>query len=292
MRLLGIGDNVVDCYPELGRMFPGGNAVNVAVAACRAGVKAAYLGAVGDDEAGRTILHALQAEGVSIDRVRVVRGHNARAWVRLRQGERVFIGSDPGVARITLSPADLDYAATFSVIHTGACSFLEDQLADLARTGRMLSFDFSTRREPAYLDGVVPFVDIAWFSASDLDDTTALDLLQATTAGGSRLAVATRGSADILIHDGRRTWRQPAITDVPVIDSLGAGDAFIGRLLVGLGRGEDRAVSLRAAAEAAAIACASHGAFGYGALMRARPPAIRSEVTPAQPVAKRIDHGH
>ena len=137
----------------------------------------------------------------------------------------------------------------------------------------------------------MPFVDIAWFSASDLDDTTTLDLLQATTAGGSRLALATRGSADIFLHDGRRTWRQPVITDGPVIDSLGAGDAFIGRLLVGLGRGEDHAVSLRAAAEAAAIACASHGAFGYDAPMRARPLAIRSEETPAQPIAKRMDHG-
>ncbi|MCX6655922.1 MAG: fructoselysine 6-kinase, partial [Candidatus Bathyarchaeota archaeon] len=31
MKLLAVGDNCVDNYTELGRRFPGGNALNVAV---------------------------------------------------------------------------------------------------------------------------------------------------------------------------------------------------------------------------------------------------------------------
>ena len=31
VSILGFGDNVVDCYEHLGVMYPGGNAVNVAV---------------------------------------------------------------------------------------------------------------------------------------------------------------------------------------------------------------------------------------------------------------------
>ena len=49
IRLLTVGDNVVDCYPDLGTMFPGGNTVNVAVHAQRNGAEAAYLGALGTD---------------------------------------------------------------------------------------------------------------------------------------------------------------------------------------------------------------------------------------------------
>ncbi len=51
MRLVAVGDNVVDCYPRLGLMFPGGNALGVAVHGRRSGAQAAYVGAVGDDAA-------------------------------------------------------------------------------------------------------------------------------------------------------------------------------------------------------------------------------------------------
>ena len=63
-HLLAVGDNVVDCYPDLGVMFPGGNAVNVAVHARRAGASSAYLGAVGTDPAGDLVRGSLVAEGV------------------------------------------------------------------------------------------------------------------------------------------------------------------------------------------------------------------------------------
>jgi fructoselysine 6-kinase len=49
-----------------------------------------------------------------------------------------------------------------------------------------------------------------------------------------------------------------------VIDSLGAGDSFIGRALLGLIRGEPARVLLAAGARAAARTCSAWGAYGYG----------------------------
>ncbi len=66
MRLLGAGDNVVDRYRDLGLMYPGGNALNVAVAAARGGAAAAYVGAVGTDRAGDVVLAGLRAEGIDV----------------------------------------------------------------------------------------------------------------------------------------------------------------------------------------------------------------------------------
>ena len=57
-RIATVGDNVVDCYPDLGVMYPGGNTVNVAVHARRLGARAAYLGALGTDTAGRVLTAA------------------------------------------------------------------------------------------------------------------------------------------------------------------------------------------------------------------------------------------
>ncbi len=262
MRLLCAGDNVVDRYHDLGLMFPGGNALNVAVAAVRAGAEASYLGAVGTDRAGEVVLAALRAEGVDISRVRVVPGPNAYADVTLVEGDRVFLGSDIGVSRFVLGPDDLAWAGTFDLVHTGDCSMVEDQVAELARVAPV-SFDFSIQRDPAYVEPLLPHLAIACFSASDLDEEATLDLLANTVARGPRFALATRGTAPALLHDGRRTWHQ-AVVSTSVVDTLGAGDSFIGRFLVGAVDVEDPAVTLQAAAYAAALTCGSYGAFGHG----------------------------
>jgi sugar/nucleoside kinase (ribokinase family) len=261
MRLLGVGDNVMDRYRDVGLVFPGGNAVNVAVAAQRAGAEAAYLGALGDDRAGKVILAALRAEGVATDRVRIVNGPTAFADVTLVEGDRVFVGSEVGVSRFRLDEADLAYAATFDLVHTGDCSMLETQVADLAIRAEV-SFDFSTHREPTYLDPLLGHVRIACFSASELAEDEALAFLTSAVERGPRLALATRGTAPALLSDGRRTWRQPVMPG-QVVDTLGAGDSFIGRFLVGVIEGEDPAVALEAAVGAAAVTCTSYGAFGY-----------------------------
>jgi sugar/nucleoside kinase (ribokinase family) len=262
MRVLGAGDNVVDRYHDLGRMFPGGNALNVAVAAARAGAQAAYLGAVGADRAGDVVLGGLRAEGVDTSRVRVVEGPNAFADVTLVEGDRVFIGADVGVSRFRLDADDLAYARTFDLVHTGDCSMLEDQVIELAAVTRV-AFDFSVHHDPTYVGPILPHIEIACFSATGLDDETAVGLLADAVARGPRLALATRGAAPALLHDGRRAWRQ-VVVPTTIVDTLGAGDSFIGRFLVGVVAGGILAVILEAAANAAAATCGHYGAFGHG----------------------------
>jgi fructose-1-phosphate kinase PfkB-like protein len=49
-----------------------------------------------------------------------------------------------------------------------------------------------------------------------------------------------------------------------VVDTLGAGDSFIGRALYGLIRGEPMPELLAASARAAARTCTAWGAYGHG----------------------------
>ena len=44
IRVLGLGDNVVDKYMHIKTMYPGGNALNIAVLAKLSGVEAGYFG--------------------------------------------------------------------------------------------------------------------------------------------------------------------------------------------------------------------------------------------------------
>lgn len=60
MKVLGIGDNVVDKYVHQRTMYPGGNALNFSVFAKGEGADAAFLGVFGDDDEARLVENTLQ----------------------------------------------------------------------------------------------------------------------------------------------------------------------------------------------------------------------------------------
>jgi fructoselysine 6-kinase len=266
-QLLAVGDNVVDCYPDLGVMFPGGNTVNVAVHARRVGASSAYLGAVGTDAAGAVVRGSLVAEGVDTSLTRVVEGTNAYAMVRVIEGNRVFEHGDVGVSRFRVTDTDLARAASADVVHTGECSMLEEDLPRLAEAARLLSFDFSERPWP-YVEQYAPLVSVAVLSAASVDEDPVL-LAQRVAALGPRVVAVTQGPGGATLLVDGHVSRAPAGSG-PIVDTLGAGDAFIARFLVGLARNEDLEVLLPAATSYATESCAEHGAFGHQAQL---PPA-------------------
>ena len=261
VTLLTVGDNVVDRYLELGVLYPGGNAVNVAVHGRRCGAGAAYIGAVGTDVAGRAVLDALVAEGVDTSMLRVVEGPNAYADVRIVDGNRVFEHGDPGVSRFRLTPADFAAVAAATVVHTGECSMVEDQLADLSAAAPRLSFDFSERPDD-YVAQYAPLVDIAIRSlpSSTVDD--AVREARRIQALGPGLVAVTMGAGGAVALHGKQVVHAPAPATA-VVDTLGAGDAFIGRLLGGLIAEAPLEALLGAATAYASSTCATFGAFGY-----------------------------
>jgi fructoselysine 6-kinase len=268
MSLVAIGDNVVDRYVDMGMEFPGGNCVNVAVHTARSGSRTAYVGVVGDDEAGALTRAALKAEGVDDSRLRTRPGPTARADVRHLGGERRFGSSDKGVSLFDLTPGDLEFVSRFDLAHSSYCSGLESALPEVAARVR-LSFDFDDRTG-SYAERLLPHVWVATFSAAHLSRAEAEDLLRWAAARGPAHVFATRGADGAMAFDGAELHTAPA-EPLEARDSLGAGDAFIGRALHGLLAGEPSAVLLREAVASGGSACTTLGGFGHGRPMLDRP---------------------
>jgi fructoselysine 6-kinase len=265
VHLIGIGDNSADLYLHLGLMFPGGNAINVAALARRYGHPASYLGWLGDDAGGRHVLAALREEGVDTSRCRVVAGPTASSRISLVDGERVFGGFDPGVTtQIALADEDLDFVRQHDVAHTSIYSYIERDLPRLRAAARQLSFDFSQDPPRAYLAEILPQTTIAFMSCPGQPREDAEALLRWAHAQGPALVVLTRGPGGALAYDGRRVYAQ-GVVEAEIVDTLGAGDAFIARFLVEHLGGETIAAALAAAAESAATTCGYYGGFGHGA---------------------------
>lgn len=275
MKVIGIGDNVVDDYAHMRTMFPGGNALNFSVYASMLGCESAYLGVFGSDDAAEHVQRTLARTGVDTSHCRCADGPNGRAILTIEDGERVFVSSNRGGVSKSIPMAfifdDLDYLQTFSIMHTSAYSYLDDHLARMHSLNPLLSYDFSDDFDAEHALPLCRHVDIGFFSCAEWAETATVVLLEKAVGRGCTLAVATRGPHEAILFDGQSWYRQAPHTVTP-IDTLGAGDAFISGFLVSYvggttGAGVQQASliedSLETAASFAAEICQVRGAFGH-----------------------------
>ena len=286
MRLIGIGDNVCDVYLHLAEMFPGGQALNVAVFAKMQGIDSAYLGVFGDDEVAEHIKNTLSEFGVDTSHCRHVHGENGYALVTLIDGDRVFLGSNKGgVGRdfpLVLDDNDIEYIRQFSVVHTTNNSFFDDQLSVLYEAGIPISYDFSDQwiEHREWAEKVAKYCTFGFMSLPhNAKENEILSYCEKMHACGCRNIVATNGSKGAYFYDGKNLWFQPSHL-VKAIDTLGAGDSFATTVLVNYynsleadpdAMAGDPAYyetevkkALEAAAEFSSHVCLSKGAFDHG----------------------------
>ena len=263
LKIAAMGDNVVDCYLSLGRMFPGGNCLNVSVFARRFGAASAYIGPVGQDRAGDIIRRALEDEGVDVSRLRQIDGPTAYCVIGHRDADRIFLSSDLGVSLFEPSEQDLEFLRGFSAVHIGQSSGLDRHVADAARR-TLVSYDFSTRRDPGHRRSVAPHCFLASVSGGDLEPQEQFAIGTELLELGATWVLVTCGRQGAMLANATDRFTVAA-KPVEVVDTLGAGDTFIARTLCGLLAGEAPDRLLEAAADAAAETCGYFGAVGHGA---------------------------
>lgn len=236
----------------------GGPAATAATVLARHGWPVAFAGVVGDDDAGRRIHRGLQDEGVDVDLLHVVPG--------AASGTSVVVASTSARTRaiVTHLPPelpDLDEAlvarcrdATYvHVDHVGAAAVLRAR-SEGRLDGALVSFDEGNATD-VELDGVDLYVP----SAHRLEERVGQRgdaALEAALAAGPAQVVATRGAdgCRVATADGLRV-DVPALGDVPVRSTLGAGDVFHGGLLSGLLQGLSLVDAARFATATAALSC-------------------------------------
>ncbi|MDO5132818.1 MAG: PfkB family carbohydrate kinase [Eubacteriales bacterium] len=286
MRLIGIGDNVCDVYFHLAEMFPGGQALNVAVFAKTLGAESAYMGVFGDDEAAEHNQKTLAELEVDCSHCRREHAANAFACVTLVNGERVFFASNLGGASkkypLLLNDDDIAYIRQFSVAHTSNNSFFDGQIPVLYETGVPISYDFSDQwiNDREWAEGLAKFCTFGFMSLPDqVAKDEILPCCEKMHACGCKYIVATNGSRGAYFYDGRNFWFQQSHL-VPAIDTLGAGDSYAASFLVHFYNSTESdpeamandplyyetAVKkgLEAAAECSSRVCLNTGAFNHG----------------------------
>lgn len=263
-RIPGMPDRDGFVMADSFNLFPGGSGANIATSLARLGRRAGFLGVLGDDETGKTLMDDFLACGVDTRGILVQQNaRSAGCFIAVTpQGERMMIGLG-GVALIEnpggINPAWL--TACKALLISDAFMDVACHSASAVRAGGGKVFlNPGGWMVASGLDGLKPLLagaDILilnrWEAArltgcDRLED--ALNVLQHTGPG---IIIITRGIEGVLLSIFNQVTPIPSIPVRGILDTTGAGDVFIGALICGHLEGMDWEAAARLGLAAAAI---------------------------------------
>jgi fructokinase len=233
--------------------FAGGAPANVAVAVARLGGRARFAGMLAHDRFGDFLLHSLQQAGVdTIDVARTGEANTALAFVTLdSRGERSFSFYRPPSADLlfraehfraqTFDNTAAFHACSNSLTDPGLAAATLEGMQRARQAGALVSFDLNLRpalwprgSEPRNVVWpALQLADVVKLSAEEFD-WLATDgeqaLLDRLWSGSARFLVVTDGASPLRWYNPDAEGELPCYS-VPMVDSTGAGDAFVGGLL-------------------------------------------------------------
>jgi fructokinase len=267
LDVCALGEMLIDFTPAgisasgnlLFERNPGGAPANVLAAVTRLGGTGAFLGEVGDDSFGRYLRQVLEDNGISSRGLRFAKDADTTlAFVTLEPtGDRDFSFYRRPGADTRLSPDDLDLASIDDarIFHFGSLSMTHEpaRSATLAAAshakaaGRLVSYDPNWRpplwespeKARAGMELGLPFADILKISEVELEFLTGeTDLDRGSSKlfqAGMQLLLVTLGARGCYYRSPKGAGRLDTY-DTRVVDTTGAGDAFLGGLLYRVAR--------------------------------------------------------
>jgi len=281
--VVGVGLNATDTmivvphFPAYGGKAPftreflsvGGQVASAMVTCARLGLRAKYIGTVGDDERGRVQLESLRDSGVNIDHVQQrVDCPNQSAYIIIDQatGERTVFWSRPDCLRISPAQIEDTQITCARLLHIdGHDTPAVEYAAHIARThGIPVTVDVDTIYSG--FDRVLPLVDYLIASSEFPARWTGIEdpldaLATIQEKFGMRVAAMTLGAqGSLALADGVFHY-SPAFV-VNCVDTTGAGDVFHGAFCYSVLQKMPLAEALEFSNAMAALNCMALGARG------------------------------
>ena len=244
--------------------FHGGKGSNQAVAAARAGGKVSLIAAIGDDDAGQAARALWATEHIDAQAVQMLGSPTGAATILLDAAGENQIIITPGANAALALPAGFSPPGDIAV----ALAQLETPQAATAALFRALP-------KAHRILNVAPAAPITpeLLAATDmlvLNETEAAILAQREAeAAGLAMSLATETMREVILTAGAAGafWARPdgvmihaASPRVSVVDTTGAGDAFLGALAAFMAEEKRPEKTLQFAVTAGALACTQHGA--------------------------------
>ena len=231
----------------------GGKGLNQAVACARMGARTAFIGCVGNDSAGIMLRDLLNSEGIDTSQIVTVDVPTGRAFITVdASGENTIVivagaNAHVGDTAITIPSSKVLLAQ------------LEIPLDVVTRVFAKAQNAITVLNPAPAAEIPIELLSLCDYVVPNETESAALGGTQFLLGAGVKTVVTTLGERGAEISNATSTT---AATPYPVnaIDTVGAGDAFVGALCAELARGETIEHAARIASIAGALAATVHGA--------------------------------
>jgi fructokinase len=277
MDIISLGEILIDMFPvEIGRKIadvsafypkPGGACANVAVAVARLGKKSAFIGKVGEDAFGYSLINTLKQNGVETRGMRVdEKNRTSLVFIAMpdeNSAEFIFY-RNPG-ADLCLKTEELDLSLFdgAKAFHCGSLSLVDEparsaqfSAVEVAqKNGAIISFDVNHRpilwndkkNALKQISKMISLTDILKVNENELVLLTGLsDPLEGGAQlihRGVKLVAITLGVKGSYYYSPKYKGYVPPFP-IKTVDAIGCGDAFIAGLLSFLVNVSDKNINI------------------------------------------------
>ena len=214
----------------------GGGATNASVTFARQGLKAVFMGTIGQDPAGRAVLETLDHEGVDTSLVSYSHKYNTGYSVLLLapSGERTILtyrgaSTHYHLSDFDLTSTDADWLYISSL--SGNMELLHKLVTQATKQGIkvMLNPGKGELKQPAKLKGILDDNEVLSCNREEMQLIVEGKELEELVRHGTNyvpVVIVSDGPNGVMASDGKTIVRAGMYEDVKVIDRTGAGDAF------------------------------------------------------------------
>ncbi|MDF1794141.1 MAG: ribokinase [Thalassobaculaceae bacterium] len=247
--------------------LPGGKGANQATAAARSGAATRFVGCVGADGMGEPVLESLRAAGCDVSGVHTVPGATGTAVVMVeRSGENQIVvgsGANMEVSAELLDPAWLGPGNTLVCQMEIPPEATAAGLAAARRGGARTILNLAPAR--AIARDVLADIDVLIVNEGEAatlaaEATSPAEAARKLAADHHLICVITLGGDGVVAAAPDGSGYRLGALDIEAVDTVGAGDAFVGVLAAALDAGHALPEALHRASVAAGLTCTRSGA--------------------------------
>lgn len=255
----------------------GGDGLNAAIGVSRLGTHCAIMAAVGDDPLGGVIVDAAIAAGVDVSAIRIRSEMTSPTAITLvdAKGDRVFVYNGGAMDSFSIDDVDLHLLGEGHFVHIGGVNNLpglEPQgLTEVLRRakelGKTTTMDVTWDHSGTWLPTIAPSLPYLDYFLPSYDEAREItgqdrpeDAARFLRERGVGTVVVKLGKKGCYLQNAAGERYLPPCRPRRIVDTTGAGDAFVAGFLSGLARGWEVDGAARLGIAVGALAVAEVGA--------------------------------
>lgn len=252
--------------------YLGGKGANQAVAAARLGAEVAFVGTVGNDEFGEKLIKMISSESIDTSLINSKAGQTGTALINVLENSNNEVISYPGANKFTKDTFINESFLSEAEIIICQMEVNEEETFNLFKRAKKNNCTTILNLAPykKISTQILTFTDILIVNETEFSELSGIELslinedLNIDPINSLKLLksidlIVTLGKRGILIFsNGNKTFI--AGEKVNAIDTVGAGDCFVGALGYGILNGKDLLTASKLANKAASVSVTKKGA--------------------------------